>query len=110
MTVGALFGMGCSYLLKKARSITKSVVSECTVLFAFAYLAYVSAELMALSGIISLLVCSIVQKEFAWLNCSLQGKQCSVGIFEFLGLLAQGFVFSYLGLTFFFYKNYQWSA
>ena len=31
-------------------------------------------------------------------------------IFEFLGLLAQGFVFSYLGLTFFFYKNFQWSV
>ena len=71
MTVGALFGMGCSYLLKTFRSLTKSVVSECTVLFSFAYLAYVSAELMSLSGIISLLVCSIILKEFAWLNCSL---------------------------------------
>lgn len=109
MLVGAMFGMGCSYLLKRARSLTKNVVAECTVLFIFAYLSYVTAELMALSGIISLLVCSICEKEFAWLNMSMQGKQCSVDIFEFLGLLAQGFVFSYLGLTFFFYEKFNWS-
>jgi len=110
LTVGVMFGCGCAYLIKRARSLTHNVVSECVVLFAFAYLSYVSAELMALSGIISLLSCSIMQKEFAWLNMSMQGKQCSVDIFEFLGLIAQGFVFSYLGLTFFFYSNYQWSV
>ena len=30
-------------------------------------------------------------------------------IFQFLGLLAEGFVFTYLGLTFFSYHDFMWS-
>lgn len=70
LTVGVIWGMFSSYLLKTCRSLTHNVISECTVLFAFAYLSYVSAELMSLSGIISLLACAMMEKEFSWLNMS----------------------------------------
>ena len=107
---GALIGFLCAYILKRWRSLTNSPVSECSVIFCFAYFCYVGAELLALSGIICLLTCSIIQAKFAWYNLSPQGRIASVVTFEFVGLLATGFVFSYLGITFFFYQNYMWSS
>lgn len=71
LAVGVIFGMISAYILKRARSLTHNVISECTVLFAFAYLSYVSAELMSLSGIISILACSMIEKEFSWMNMSM---------------------------------------
>ena len=79
-------------------------------LFSFAYVSYVLAELWHISGIITLLTCSIVMANYAWYNLSPQGKQSSVVIFKFLGFLAECFVFSYLGLTFFSYKTFDWST
>lgn len=84
LLVGVLFGMLCSYILKKYRVLSSNAVNECTILFSFAYLSYVAAEMMACSGIISLLMCSVMHKEFSFENLSVQGKLCSVEIFEFL--------------------------
>ena len=108
--LGCIFAMLSSFLLKKMRSLTKSPVIECTMTFAFAYIAYVLAEIWHLSGIITLLVCSVMMANYTWYNMSPQGKQSSVVIFKFLGFLAECFVFSYLGLTFFSYKAFEWSS
>lgn len=88
LLTGIIFGMGCAYLLKKVRILTKSPITECTVIFGFAYVSYVFAELIGLSGIITLLTTAVMQANYAWYNLSTQGKQSSVVIFEFLGLLA----------------------
>ena len=108
--VGILFGVIASLLLKKVRALTKTPVSECAMVFSLAYVSYVMAEIWHLSGIITLLTCSIVMANYAWYNLSPQGKQSSVVIFKFLGFLAECFVFSYLGLTFFSYKSFEWST
>jgi sodium/hydrogen exchanger-like protein 6/7/sodium/hydrogen exchanger 8 len=57
---GVIFGLSCAYLLKIVRSLTKSPVTECTVIFGFAYCSYVFAELIALSGIITLLTTAVM--------------------------------------------------
>ena len=108
--VGVLFAVAATLLLKNVRALTKSAVSESAAIFAFAYVSYVLAELWHLSGIIALLVCSVVMANYAWYNLSPQGKQSSVVIFAFLGQVAEAFVFSYLGLTFFSYSTYSWST
>lgn len=110
MGVGIIFAILSSVLLKKMRSLTKSPVIECSMTFSFAYVAYVLAEIWQLSGIITLLVCSVMMANYTWYNMSPQGKQSSVVIFKFLGFLAECFVFSYLGLTFFSYKAFEWSS
>ena len=46
---------------------------------------------------------------YAWYNLSPQGQQGSALVFQFLGNGVQGFIFSYLGLTFFAYKDFTWS-
>ncbi len=110
IAIGIIVAIVASLLLKKVRALTKTPVSECAMVFCFAYVSYVLAEIWHLSGIITLLTCSIVMANYAWYNLSPQGKQSSVVIFKFLGFLAECFVFSYLGLTFFSYKSYEWSS
>ena len=108
--IGFLFAALSALLLKWARSLTKSPVVECAMIFCFGYLAYVLAELFRLSGIIALLTSGIGMAHYTWYNLSPQGQNNSVVVFQFLSLLSEAFVFSYLGLTFFSYKYSPWSA
>ena len=107
---GLVTAIFSAYMFKKVRALTKTPVVECTMMFSIAYVSYVLAELWHISGIISLLTCSVVMANYTWYNMSPQGKQSSVVIFKFLGFLAECFVFSYLGLTFFSYKAFEWSS
>ena len=71
--LGLGFGLACSYLFKKVRSLSKNPVAEIAMIFSFAYLAYVVAELCHVSGIISLLTCGIVMAHYCWYSLSPQG-------------------------------------
>jgi NhaP-type Na+/H+ or K+/H+ antiporter len=59
-----IFGIFCgfltAYMLKRWRSLTVNPVSETSSIFCFSYGCYVGAELLALSGIISLLTCAVI--------------------------------------------------
>lgn len=46
---------------------------------------------------------------YGWYNLSPQGQTTSSVVFQFLGFLAEGFVFCYLGLTFFSYRTMPFS-
>ena len=109
LALGLAYGLAISYVLKHARSLTKTPVVECALIFSFAYLAYVSAEIWHQSGIIALLTCGVTMAHYAWFSLSPQGKATSTIVFQFLGFLAEGFVFSYLGLTFFSYRTMPFS-
>ena len=107
--VGLAFGMICSWCFKYLRSLTKSSIVECALIFIFAYLSYIVSEMTGFSGIISLLTSGVFMAAYAWYNLSPQGRTGSTVTFSFIAFLAEGFVFSYLGLTFFSYRQYTWS-
>lgn len=46
---------------------------------------------------------------YGWYNLSPQGQTTSSVVFQFLGFIAEGFVFCYLGLTFFSYRAMPFS-
>ena len=96
-------------LLKKYRSFTKNPITETMIIFLFGYISYVVSELTENSGIITLLTCSIVMSHYTWYNLSPQGKHASYIVFEFLGHAMEAFVFIYLGITFFSFKELRWS-
>ena len=77
--IGLFFGLLQSYLMKKARSLTKSAVAECAIIFSLAYISYVTAEIVHFSGIIALLTCGVTMAHYGWYNLSPQG-QTSAGI------------------------------
>lgn len=109
VVVGLAFGIICALTFKYLRSCTKSSIVESVLIFIFAYLSYIVCEMIALSGIIALLTSGVFMASYAWYNLSVGGRLGSNMIFSFLAFLAEGFVFSYLGLTFFSYKSYPWS-
>ena len=109
LLIGMFFGFASSLMLKYLRMLTRDAIVECIVMFSFGYLAYVAAETCKQSGIISLLTTGVIMGQYTWYNLSPQGKQGSALVFQFLGNAVQGFIFSYLGLTFFAYQDFTWS-
>jgi len=108
-SIGIVFALMSAILLKKYRSFTKSPIVETMIIFLFGYISYVVSEITENSGIITLLTCSIVMSHYTWYNLSPQGKHASYIVFEFLGHAMEAFVFIYLGITFFSFKELRWS-
>ena len=73
LMIGLGFGLAQSYLMKKVRSFTRDPVAECAIIFAFAYISYVCAELGHQSGIITILTCGLTMAHYGWYNLSPQG-------------------------------------
>lgn len=67
---GVITAVISSLLLKKVRALTKTPVVECAMIFSIAYVSYVLAELWHLSGIITLLTCSVMMANYTWYNLS----------------------------------------
>lgn len=59
LSIGLVVGLFNAYFMKKAVSLTVSAVVECTILFGFAYTAYVVAEMLEFSGLVALLICGV---------------------------------------------------
>ena len=70
LLVGFVLGCLLSYIFVKVRSLTKRPVVECTMIFCVAYIAYVTAELLEFSGIISLLTVGITVAHYGWYSLS----------------------------------------
>lgn len=64
-------------MFKKMRFLTVSSIKETLLVFSFGYMAYALAEVLSMSGIISLLTSGIVMAHYAWYNLSPQGKHVS---------------------------------
>jgi NhaP-type Na+/H+ or K+/H+ antiporter len=57
--VGASVGFISALAFKRFRTLTHNTIIECALVFCFGYLSYVIAEIISLSGIVSLLACGI---------------------------------------------------
>ncbi|KAF2344723.1 Cation/H+ exchanger [Trinorchestia longiramus] len=72
-TIGLIFGLVTALV---TRITTNVRVVEPLALLAFAYLSYLGAELFHFSGIISLIVCGLVQAQYAFQNISDKSYTC----------------------------------
>lgn len=102
--IGVFFGFVCCLLFKHLRFLSHSVVTETFIMTAFGFVAYFVAELIKIlgvqmSGIIALLVFSIIQAHYTWYNLSPQGKTTTSVTYEFLGKAAEATVYSYVGIS-----------
>lgn len=106
--IGVFFGFATALFMKYFRSLTHSAINQAVVILCFAWISYVTSELFHESGIISLLVCGIVQAHYAYYNLSGLGQHASYVIFQFLSFMAEAFVFIYLGISFFSFGDLKW--
>jgi sodium/hydrogen exchanger 8 len=109
LLIGIAVGLLASYAFTKLRFVSVSAIKETLLIFCFGYLAYTLADLAQMSGIISMLTSSVMMAHYGWYSLSPQGKHVSSTTFEVIGLLAESFVFVYMGLSFFSYVSYEWS-
>lgn len=67
--LGAAFGILCSLTLKHI-NINYDPIREMTVLLMVAYSSYLTAEQVALSGIICMFTCGLFLSHYSWYNVS----------------------------------------
>lgn len=75
VAIGAFFGFSTALLFKNFRFLNASVVTETFIMIAMALLAYFISTMtkilnLEMSGMISILVCGIIQAHYAWWNLS----------------------------------------
>ena len=92
-------GLLCSFLLKALKPVHLNRVQETSLIIFFSFLTYLVTEMMHFSPIISLLFCGIFMSHYAFYNLSFQAREESSIVSKILSNIAEGFVFTYLGLT-----------
>ena len=97
--IGIGSGLLCSFLLKILKPVHLNRVQETSLIIFFAFLTYLITEMVHFSPIISLLFCGIFMSHYAFYNLSFQAREESSIVSKILSNIAEGFVFTYLGLT-----------
>ena len=97
--LGLLFGVLCALATKYFRALQERHSKETAMLLYISWIGYTIADICDLSGVICLLVCSIVSGHYAMCNLSPHAQVVSSQCFRFIGDAAEALVFAYLGLT-----------
>lgn len=71
---------------------------ETTMLFIFAYISYLLADVIGLTGIISVFFCGITMAHYAYDNLEEETVQSFKILLRFISFMAESFIFLYLGL------------
>lgn len=112
--IGLIFGFVLALVFKHIRFLTISPMVETFIIFSTCYISYFTSSLLKInglemSGIISLLTCSIVTAHYTYYNISPQGKQSCTLAFSFLGEMAEAAVYSYVGIALYYTIPTWWS-
>ncbi|EAS01743.2 sodium/hydrogen exchanger family protein (macronuclear) [Tetrahymena thermophila SB210] len=97
--MGVTIGLLISYFFKKYQSFNNYPLRETSIIMLSGYFSYLIAEIVGLSGIISLFCCGLVMGHYAYLNISEESQKGTHLAFETVGYLAEAFVFAYLGIS-----------
>ncbi|GES90911.1 sodium/hydrogen exchanger 3 [Rhizophagus clarus] len=100
LVIGVLIGVSCALMLKHSRLYKYPSIESCLIAL-MAYSSYLFTNGLHLSGIVSLLFCSITLKHYTYDNMSLRTKRTTKYMFHVLAKLSENFIFIYLGLTLF---------
>lgn len=97
--IGVIFGLIPTLMLKHWRFIAHSAITETALMLCCSLCAYYVSELTEMSGIVTLLACSLVMSHYTWYNLSPQGKHVTSVTFQALGYIAEAAVFSFIGVS-----------
>ncbi|KAI0460962.1 monovalent cation:H+ antiporter, CPA1 (nhx1) [Komagataella kurtzmanii] len=100
LLIGVVVGVFIALVLKHSLIRRYPQIETCLVLL-FAYESYFFSNGCHMSGIVSLLFCSITMKHYAYFNMSRRTQIATKYIFQLLAQLSENFIFIYLGLSLF---------
>uniref|UniRef100_A0ACD6AEJ8 Uncharacterized protein n=1 Tax=Avena sativa TaxID=4498 RepID=A0ACD6AEJ8_AVESA len=96
--LGATIGLSTAYVLRALYFGRHSTDREVALMALMAYLSYMLAELLSLSGILTVFFCGIVMSHYAWHNVTESSRITTRHIFATLSFIAETFIFLYVGM------------
>ncbi|XP_065347648.1 sodium/hydrogen exchanger 1-like isoform X1 [Cloeon dipterum] len=98
LLIGIVFGLVAALLTKTTKHVR---VFEPLLILGIAYMSYMTAELFAFSGIISIIGCGLVQSHYAMRNVSRKSKTTVKYFVKMSSAISEAIIFLFLGLAFF---------
>ncbi|CRK05806.1 hypothetical protein BN1723_001631 [Verticillium longisporum] len=98
LIIGVLVGVGTALLLKLTYIRRYPNIESCLIVL-ISYATYFFSNATHLSGIVSLLFCSITLKHYAYFNMSRRTQLATKYFFKVTAQLSENFIFIYLGLS-----------
>ncbi|KAK8959510.1 Sodium/hydrogen exchanger 2 [Platanthera guangdongensis] len=96
--LGAFTGLLSAYVIKKLYFGRHSTDREVAIMMLMAYLSYMLAELLNLSGILTVFFCGIVMSHYTWHNVTESSRITTKHAFATLSFIAETFLFLYVGM------------
>ncbi|XP_068641489.1 sodium/hydrogen exchanger 4 [Aristolochia californica] len=96
--LGVTAGLLTAYVIKALYFGRHSTDREIALMILMAYLSYLLAELLHLSGILTVFLCGIVMSHYAWHNVSENSRITTRHAFASLSFIAETFIFLYVGM------------
>ncbi|KAG1326312.1 hypothetical protein COCNU_01G002460 [Cocos nucifera] len=96
--LGVFAGLLSAYIIKKLYFGRHSTDREVALMILMAYLSYMLAELLNLSGILTVFFCGIVMSHYTWHNVTESSRVTTKHAFATLSFIAETFLFLYVGM------------
>ncbi|CAL1354053.1 unnamed protein product [Linum trigynum] len=96
--LGIGVGLLTSLVLKTLYFGKHSSIRELAMMVLMAYLSYMLAELLELSGILTVFFCGIIMSHYSWHNVTESSRITARHVFAMLSFVAETFIFLYVGM------------
>lgn len=97
LVMGICFGLSASFILKKI-NMNDNPVRECLIILSTGYLAYLTAESLHFSGIMTMFSCGFTMSHYAYYNICTEAQKGSIIAVEVVSQYAESFLYVYLGI------------
>ncbi|KAI4349605.1 hypothetical protein L6164_010171 [Bauhinia variegata] len=96
--LGVAVGLLSAYIIKKLYFGRHSTDREIALMILMAYFSYMVAELLDLSGILTVFFCGVVMSHYTWHNVTENSRITSRHAFATFSFMAEIFIFLYVGM------------
>ncbi|KAK1293147.1 Sodium/hydrogen exchanger 2 [Acorus calamus] len=96
--LGVIVGLLSAYIIKKLYFGRHSTDREVAIMIVMAYFSYMLAELLYLSGILTVFFCGIVMSHYTWHNVTESSRITTKHVFATMSFIAEIFIFLYVGM------------
>ncbi|GMN25102.1 hypothetical protein TIFTF001_000797 [Ficus carica] len=96
--LGLSVGLISAYIIKTLYFGRHSTDREVALMMLMAYLSYMVAELLSLSGILTIFFCGIVMSHYTWHNVTESSRITTKHAFATISFIAETFIFLYVGM------------
>uniref|UniRef100_A0A8C7DJG1 Sodium/hydrogen exchanger n=1 Tax=Oncorhynchus kisutch TaxID=8019 RepID=A0A8C7DJG1_ONCKI len=100
------FLLDCSPHVTKFTKLRDFHLLETALFFLMSWSTFLMAEACGFTGVVAVLFCGITQAHYTFNNLSPESQERTKQLFELLNFLAENFIFSYMGLALFTFKNH----